>query len=197
MKSFNKNELYQELLAMNAGMLEAISVFESVPFEDLQLKPDNDKWSVLECMEHLNRYAAFYNPEIKRVLGVYKKTKTNHFKSSWLGNYFAHSVAPKKKLNKMKTFTVMNPVNSNLDQSAMFRLKMYLKEMEVLLEESIDYDWNKVKTNISISKLIKLRLGDTWRVVIYHNQRHFNQMFQVFKDLGIQSNLYIKQEGQD
>ncbi|RXM56703.1 hypothetical protein BOQ60_25350, partial [Chryseobacterium sp. CH1] len=30
-------------------------------------------------------------------------------------------------------------------------------------------DLEKTKTSISISKLIKLKLGDTFRFVIYHN----------------------------
>jgi len=36
-------------------------------------------------------------------------------------------------------------------------------------------DIGKTKTAISISKWIKLKLGDTLRVVIYHNQRHMAQ----------------------
>ena len=36
-------------------------------------------------------------------------------------------------------------------------------------------DLNKIKTAISISKWIKLKLGDTLRVVIYHNKRHIAQ----------------------
>ena len=36
-------------------------------------------------------------------------------------------------------------------------------------------DLNKIKTAISISKWIKLKLGDTFRVVVYHNERHIKQ----------------------
>ncbi|MGB3549023.1 MAG: hypothetical protein WBA17_18760 [Saprospiraceae bacterium] len=34
---------------------------------------------------------------------------------------------------------------------------------------------NRTKTAVSITKLIRLRLGDTLRVVVYHNQRHVAQ----------------------
>lgn len=36
-------------------------------------------------------------------------------------------------------------------------------------------DLGKIKTSISISKWIKLKLGDTFRVIIYHNERHIVQ----------------------
>lgn len=40
-------------------------------------------------------------------------------------------------------------------------------------------DLNKTKTAISISKWFKLKLGDTFKVVIYHNERHIAQARKV------------------
>jgi len=37
-------------------------------------------------------------------------------------------------------------------------------------------DLNKVKTGITISKLVRIKLGDILRVVIYHNDRHMEQI---------------------
>src|SRR5690606_41809639 len=48
-----------------------------------------------------------------------------------------------------------------------------------LLEASKRVDLTQVKTSISISKWIKLRLGDTLRVVIYHNRRHIVQALKL------------------
>jgi uncharacterized protein (DUF2249 family) len=44
-----------------------------------------------------------------------------------------------------------------------------------LLEIARSKNLNRIRTSISISKLIKLKLGDTLRVVIYHNGRHLQQ----------------------
>ena len=43
------------------------------------------------------------------------------------------------------------------------------------LNNSRNINLNKVKTNITISKLIKLKLGDTFRFLTYHNERHIIQ----------------------
>lgn len=82
---------------------------------------------------------------------------------------------PKEKLNKMKTFKSMNPIKSNLDKSVLSEFISQQKQMSNLLNDAENIDLNKVKTSISISNFIKLKLGDTFRFVILHNLRHVEQ----------------------
>ena len=48
-------------------------------------------------------------------------------------------------------------------------------EIIELLNQSKNVNLDKTKTAISISNLIKLKLGDTFRVLIYQNERHIKQ----------------------
>ena len=41
---------------------------------------------------------------------------------------------------------------------------------------------NKTRIPISINKWIKIKLGDTFRFVIYHNERHIQQAKRVLKE---------------
>ena len=50
-----------------------------------------------------------------------------------------------------------------------------------VLEKSSTLNLSKIKTAISISNWIKLRLGDTFRVLIYHNYRHMVQAEKILK----------------
>ena len=84
-------------------------------------------------------------------------------------------LAPKEKLNMMKTFNYMNPLNSNLNEAIIDRFLNQQQDMLKIIEMAKIKNLNKVKTSISISKLMKLKLGDTLRVVIYHNKRHIIQ----------------------
>ena len=148
----------------------------------LNQKKTPEKWSLLECIEHLNRYGDFYIPEIKQRIQTGKKaTETAMFKSGWLGNYFAESMLPKEKLNKMKTFKSMNPAGSQLGVEVLEKFIKQQEELLDLLEKAKTIDLAKTKTAISISKWIKLRLGDTFRVVIYHNYRHILQSDNAIK----------------
>ena len=150
--------------------------YQQLELKNLNIKKTPEKWSLLECIEHLNRYGDFYIPEISRRIESGKNaTASATFKSGWLGNYFAESMLPKEKLNKMKTFKSMNPAGSQLGVEV---LDKFIKQQEDLLDllgKAKTIDLVKTKTGISISKLIKLRLGDTFRVVIYHNYRHIVQ----------------------
>lgn len=75
----------------------------------------------------------------------------------------------------MSTFKSMNPIGSEIDKLIITTFLEQQNQLIELLERSKDLDLNKIKTSISISKLIRLKLGDTFRVVIYHNLRHIEQ----------------------
>ncbi|HKK80349.1 MAG TPA: DinB family protein [Phaeodactylibacter sp.] len=143
--------------------------------ERLNQRPAPDSWSALECIEHLNRYGDFYLPEIAERIQQSAHPPKAVFKSGWLGNYFAKSMLPKEPLNTMTTFKSMDPSGSALDPSVISTFLQQQVQTLALLERAKGVGLAKTKTAISITKLIKLRLGDTLRVLIYHNQRHVLQ----------------------
>ena len=176
--------LIADLIKRTKDHLHQAETFLQQPIDTLNWKENAEKWSILECFEHLNRYGDFYIPEItKRIQAAPKNTATDVFKSGLLGNYFAESMLPKEKLNKMKTFKSMNPAGSTLDKAVIEKFIQQQKQLLNLLEQAQKVNLSKTKTSISISKLIKLKLGDTFRVVIYHNYRHLVQANGVLKTI--------------
>ncbi|MCD0455767.1 DinB family protein [Chryseobacterium sp. LC2016-27] len=143
--------------------------------EKLNFRLSEKSWSVLECLEHLIRYGNFYIPEISKRIEISDTKSTDIFNSGVLGNYFANSMLPKEKLNTMKTFKSMDPLHSKLDKSVLNEFIAQQKQLIHLLNDAENIDLNKVRTSISITKLIQLKLGDTFRFVIYHNLRHVEQ----------------------
>ena len=178
--------LLVDLTNRTKQLIQEAESFMQQPEEVLNYKQDATSWSVLECLEHLNLYGRFYLPEIKKRISEQSSSSSpsvllqrgkgeSVFKSGWLGNYFANSMLPKAKLNKMKTFKSMNPLNSKLDKQVIHEFVNQQTELLQLLEDARKISLNETRTAISISKLIKLKLGDTFRFVIYHNQRHMVQ----------------------
>lgn len=174
-------QLLSELTGMNEQHLKLSLKFKSLSLDDLNNRSTPDAWSALECIEHLNRYGEFYLPAIYTALNNSSHLSRKYFKSGILGNYFAQSMLPKEKLNKMKTFTSMNPAGSELGMEHLDKFIAQLQRMKSLLIEAESADLQKIKTPISISKWIKLRLGDTFRVVIFHNERHILQAQNALK----------------
>lgn len=169
-------KLIDDLVDRAHKLLNEAEELKTLPEKTLQWRPAPESWSILECLEHLNLYGRFYLPEIKKRLNNASTAKSKQtFKSGLLGNYFALSMLPKEKLNTMKTFKNMNPIHSTLDKTVMDEFIRQQRQMLSILEKCRKVDLNKTKTSISISNFIKLKLGDTLRVVIYHNQRHMVQ----------------------
>lgn len=169
-------KLIDDLVDRTHRILNEAEELKTLPEKSLQWRPVPESWSVLECLEHLNLYGRYYLPEINKRIDAGKSSHTGYvFKSGWLGNYFAKSMLPKEKLNTMKTFKNMNPIHSTLGKTVMDEFIRQQRQMLSILEKCRKVDLNKTKTSISISNFIKLKLGDTLRVVIYHNQRHMVQ----------------------
>lgn len=172
-------DLIRDLTKLTHENIRQVEDFSQLQIEILNRKPNAESWSILECIEHLNRYGDFYIPEIQKQINSSKHFPSGEFQSGLLGNYFAKSMLPKEKLNKMKTFKSMNPPGSDLSEEVLERFLDQQKQILELLEAAEEVNLSKTKTAISISKRIKLRLGDTFRVVIYHNLRHIMQAMKV------------------
>ncbi|SHJ66389.1 DinB family protein [Pseudozobellia thermophila] len=174
-------ELLQDLLEMTRKNMNDVERFKSRSPEFLNWKENPNSWSVLECIEHLNRYGDFYIPEITKRIEASKHKNSELFKSNWLGEYFSRSVAYHNDLNKMKTFKSMNPINSTLTVQTLEKFIGQQHRIIELLDRSKSVNLDKTKTAISISKWVKLKLGDTLRVVVYHNERHVKQAEKTLK----------------
>jgi len=169
-------KLLSNLLELTQQIKQEAIAFQELPDNLLYTRPQPASWSVLECIEHLNRYGYFYIPEITIRISTSKYTTPSPvFKSGYLGNYFAKSMLPKEKLNKMKTFKSMNPSTSYVDREVLTVFIQQQDSLIALLEQAQSVNLNQTKTAISISKWIKLRLGDTLKIVVFHNLRHIAQ----------------------
>ncbi len=165
-------------ISRTEGFISKVNLLQDLPLEKLNWKANAESWSVLECLEHLNLYGDFYIPEIQNQLKKNSAPPAMLYKSGVLGSYFAKSMLPKENMKKMKTFRDKNPTGSNLDVT-IERFLTQQHEIIVLLNQAKNANINKTKTAISISKFIRLRLGDTFHFLLNHNERHFAQIDRV------------------
>lgn len=172
-------KLIQQLLEITRKNINFAETLKDKFAKELNFRESEGSWSVLECLEHLNLYGDFYIPEIRRVIQKTKTRSVPYFKSGLIGNYFAESMLPKEGFKKIKTFKDKNPLGSNLNRKVIQRFIEQQLEIIELLNRASHCNLNKVKTAISITKLLKLKLGDTFRFVINHNIRHIEQVKDV------------------
>ncbi|MCC9016179.1 DinB family protein [Flavobacterium lipolyticum] len=169
-------KLIQLLIDQTKDSINQAEKLKNDHIQTLTWKEDPASWNILECMEHLNLYGDYYLPQIKDKIKNSKTSSETHFNSGFLGGYFAKSMLPKEKLNKMKTFKDKNPLNSELDKSVIDKFINQQFELLALLEQSKKVSLNRIKIPTSLSRLLRLKLGDTFQFFIHHILRHLNQI---------------------
>ena len=169
--------LIDELIYIADRVITAAIAFKELSEKDLNAKSESNQWSILECLEHLNLYGDFYLPEIEKQLLQGARAKEDAlFKSGVLGNYFASLMKVNDgKIKKMKSPKDKDPINSKLSALVIDRFLKQAEKLKHLLNEGRTVDLTKTKVSISLTKLIKLRLGDTFRFYVYHIERHILQ----------------------
>ena len=168
--------LLQSLVEQTRQIINHVEKLREKDWQYLNFKVDPNVWSIAECLEHLNLYGDFYLPQMEKKIKASTTTPDITFKSGYLGKYFAKTMLPKEKLNKMKTFKNKNPLNTQLDKTVVTRFMDQQIKLLDLLSQSRKVSLNKIKINTSISNLISLKLGDTFQFYVNHMLRHMKQI---------------------
>ncbi|MCW3118099.1 MAG: DinB family protein [Chitinophagaceae bacterium] len=178
MKPFKSLALL-EVLEADVRQLILIAVHLQKEDPEILLKqPAPGKWNIAQVLEHLNSYGRYYLPAIEQSLQVAKPAKVT-FSSGWLGNYFTNLMKPGvdgKIGNKMNAPKNHRPSPETDIKPALDNFLEQQQKLLQLLEWSKTKDIGSIRTPVSISRLIKLKVGDVLRFFIAHEQRHFLQI---------------------
>jgi hypothetical protein len=162
-------------------LVKATVLYQNLTEEELLTPPPNGGWSVAQCLDHLNSYGHYYIPAIKKAIlfSPYSLRKADpYFKTGLLGNYFTKLMKDKNGI-KFTAFKDHLP-SSNLNGAAVVAEFINQQEQWLkLLGETDLVNLNKIKVPISISKMIKLKLGDVFGFVKAHDERHLCQADRV------------------
>lgn len=166
-------------------LTQAKEILLTADTRGLLQEPAPGKWSAAQCIEHLNSYNRYYLPQIEKALlnGVYKNLPAQAtYKPGWLGNYFTKLMKPGvngELASKMQSPKDHRPA-ANLNAEKV--LEEFIEGQEKLigyLVRAEKINIGKLRVPISLSKFIKLKLGDTFRFLIAHQQRHLLQALRL------------------
>lgn len=152
----------------------------------LNQSPAVDKWSVAQVLEHLNIYCRYYSKAIEKKLHLHQTKPAAVFQPGWLGNYFTKLMKPSADNRVVKKMKAPSFARPSLNPDAKQMLEEFLTHQHHLLnllQISRSANLNSVKIPISLSRFVTLRLGDTYRFFIAHEERHFIQINQIISTL--------------
>lgn len=176
MESVNSSELLNRLENQVENHLnETIDLFQNLPESKLLAPAANGGWSIAQCLEHLNRYAEYYHREINKGLSKSTSPPVDQFKSTWFGNYFTKVLDPDSGQKPIKAFKEYKPVRELNAHQVVADFITHQEQLVALLRTAHHHNLNQIKIPISIARWMTTRLGDTFRFLIAHNERHLRQ----------------------
>lgn len=167
--------LIEDLKKRTKSNIQQAEKLKNLSETTLNWRTNEKSWSILECFAHLNILHGFYISEISSRIQASPFVYNQHFKSGWLGNYFAQMMYPKNNFKKVKTLKKYNPLDKKLSRDTVTIFIADQNSILVILEDAMGVDLNRTRTSIAFLEFIKLKLGDTLRILVYHNQRHVQQ----------------------
>ena len=193
MAKFKSEELLLDLSNDVERIKQSAGFFSTADKNKLTYSPEPGKWSVVQVLEHLNAYNRHYLPAIEKSLSIITYDTDDWFISGYWGEKFTKMMRPSNVYevkNKMKTSKKMSFPNSLHVETVLKEFLAGQDKLLQLLQLAKGKDLAKIHIPITLTKLIKLRLGDTFRFVIAHEQRHMIQARNTLKKVGVATDKF-------
>ncbi len=180
------SELLEEVRKITQSNLDFIKKkFSHLSPEQETWSPAENVWNIQEVFAHLNEYARFYHENfIRRIARTRFTEPRENFVSSPLGSSAWKSIKLGNAKNVKRKFKAARSYNPSIEKQLVDgqdieRFKTGQEQLIEILEKAKHVNIRKVKVPLSMSKIIKLRLGDALLFVAYHNERHMQQALNV------------------
>lgn len=176
---YNSEALLHQLGSDVRHLLLEAGRLQQVPIDLLCTRPEAGRWSAAQVAEHLNIYARHYISAIEQRLHLHRSTPSEEFKAGWLGNYFTQLMKPIGTTPTAKRLRSPRNAQPSAHPDAGAVLTEFVAHQHRLLNllavaRSANLSTLRIPT--SLHPKLTLRLGDTLRFFIAHEQRHFVQI---------------------
>ena len=142
------------------------------------------RWSIGECLEHLNATARLYFPVIAQAINEARMKgwlSKGPFKHGWLGKLLVRSAEPPVKMK----FKAPRSFRPPADQPMAQVYPQFMSAQDRLLDlirDANGVDLGRPRVPLPASRLIKLTLGQGIGLITAHERRHLWQARQVKED---------------
>ena len=143
----------------------------------LNLRVDSDRWSIAECIVHLNLFSETFVPLIQdaceraRLNGL---MRGGPYKMDVVGKLLRYALEPPSKWNASTTSefepTVVEPLERVIP-----RFIELQSELLTLVQSSADLDLNRIKITSPITTHVRYNLYSCFLIIAAHQRRHLWQ----------------------
>jgi hypothetical protein len=148
-------------------------------------RPSPDRWSVAECIEHLNVSARRYLPVIDEGIaaavrrGLYG---TGPFTYNWLGRVFVWTMEPPPRF-RAKAPAVLQPEAVRPKQDVLAGFRAYQVQYIDRLHAASGLDLARARVRSPVAAWLRMPLGSAFQLMAAHERRHLWQARQAVDQL--------------
>lgn len=190
MPSYNTNDMLAKLAKETQEMLDFANELKQLTPEQLNWKPSPKKWSVAECLGHLNIFAKHYLDRAEKAMTEAKPLATapQQFKSGYWGEKLTTTMKPLPDgqiPSPMGTMGKFDPAKKErVNAETLNTFIQYHQLMLELINKADKYDLQAIRITSTLGPIIRFKLGDTFRFMVAHDQRHLLQAQRVMSTVG-------------
>ncbi|MEO5570119.1 MAG: DinB family protein [Bacteroidia bacterium] len=162
----------------------ALEHFSNLSDAQFSWHPVPGKWSIAQCIQHINMLSRHWHKQFERVLknGI-KSENTGEYTPGFLGKYILRVITP-FPARKIKTPDMFQPHFMVNGKVAMEEFFDFQKRFTAMAEKLRQYDLEKNKLDSTVYQMIHLKLGDAFIINNQHTGRHLNQALSVMNAEG-------------
>jgi hypothetical protein len=171
--------------AANNVANEARSTFGHLTPSQLNWKPSAERWSVAQCFDHLLTSNKGYLPIIDNVLAGYRRTfwQSMPVLPGLMGKLLVKSMDP-ASTRKVKAPKRFQPAQSEISASVINDFVAQQKQIVDKMKSTEHLDLEKIVITSPVAGVVIYSLMDAYRLIVVHEQRHFQQAKRVTEEPG-------------
>ena len=171
--------------AANEVASDTRSTFGHLSPSQLNWKPSPERWSVAQCFEHLLTSNKGYLPIIDNVLAGYKRTfwQSMPVLPGLMGKLLVKSMDP-ASTRKVKAPKRFQPAQSEIRGSIINDFVDQQKQIVDKMKATEHLDLEKIVITSPVAGVVVYSLMDAYRLIVVHEQRHFQQAKRVTEEPG-------------
>ena len=162
---------------------ETKSTFGRLSPSQLNWKPSAERWSVAQCFDHLLSSNKGYFPRIDGVLAGIKPSFWQRMPivPGLAGKLLIKSLDPKSS-RKIKAPAKFQPAQSDISASVIDDFVDQQAGIVEKMKATEHLDLEKIVITSPVAAAITYSLMDAYRIIVVHEQRHFEQAKRVTEE---------------
>lgn len=164
--------------------LDAEDLVKGLNEAQFNWRPSPEKWSINECLEHLNVTARLYWSILAeavnsaRINGWFSK---GPYKRTWMGRLMVRSMEPPVRMKFKASRRFRPPADIPMTQ-VLAQFMAFQDRLLDLIRDANGVDLGRPRIQSPGNKLVKLTLGQGFGLMTAHERRHLWQARQVKND---------------